>query len=492
MNGTFYFDTGKNFNEEEIYRFYHEHETVSFSIEVELPKNTTAVRFDPVEGYCCFLTNLVVLSDTNIPLNYQVLNGIEVKNNGISFSITDPQILITIKDKINIIKLSCYIFIFSSLNEITYLQTRIEQLHQLIERLRLHIDLTKAKEYYSCNYLERINLYFESYDTEIKRFVRFCCGTPENIPESSFCGNSQETINSILNIHTNTIAESKMFSLLGETSVYDTKKYTKACAKCDIFQLRKWKGSDGLIHLISFNMWPSLCQCRCIYCNNYKLSNNHLHLQNFEKILDIIIHFKNNDMIADDIIWQMASGEITIHPFKDQIYNLVGTQTAQFFTNCFIYDINISKNLATNPKSIINLSIDSGTPQTWKKVKGVDNFNTILDTLQKYSSNCITPEQIYFKYIILPGINDSLEDYRYVVELMKNLKLTELHISCDLRERYTRDNDKSKLLSTATGYLLAILKKNKISYVIYPVHYSPDEIKNSLAFADELLNSGII
>jgi len=490
MNGTFYFDTGKNFNEEETYRFYHKHETVCFNIEIELPINTTAVRFDPVEGYRCFLTNLVVLSDTDIPLNYQVLNGIEAENNDIFFSTTDPQVLVIIKDRMNIIKVSCNIIIFT--NELIYLQTRIEQLHSLIERLRSHIDLTKVKKYRSCNYLNQFHLYFQTYDTESERFVRFCCGAPDNILGSSFCGNSQETIKSILNIHTNIAAESKMFSLLGETSVYETRNYTSPCAKCDLFQLKNWEDSDGLIHYISFNMSPSPCQSRCIYCWNHELSNSHLHPQNFEKLLDIIIYFKNNGMIAEDTIWQMASGEITIHPFKNQIYNLVGTQTAQFFTNCFIYDKNISINLATNPKSVIDLSIDSGTPQTWEKIKGVDNFNTVLDNLHKYSTSCITPEQIVLKYIILPGINDNLEDYRSVVKLMKNLKLRILHISCDLRERNTRDNDKSKSLVSATGYLLAVLKKNNISYAIYPEHYSSDEIKNSVAFANELLSSGII
>jgi len=387
---------------------------------------------------------------------------------------------------------------FSNPNELKYLQTRIERLKSLNEQLCSHIDFTNVKKYRSCPYLERFNLYFESYDTKIGgRFVRFCCSDLDNRPGSSFCGTSQETAAQIKKELTNTVSESKIFSLLDMGGdKYETRKFTSTCAKCDLFQLKEWKGSDGLIHLISFTMSPSPCQCRCIYCGNHKyvnmIKNSFLHLENARKVFDTINCLKNNDMIANDLVWQMASGEITIHPFKDQIYSLIGNQTAHFFTNCFIYDKSISINLATNPNSVINLSIDSGTPQTWKRVKGVDNFSTVLDNLRKYSANCIKPEQITLKYLILPGINDSLEDYTSVIDIMKSLKIKNLDISCDMRERYSRNKEQSKTLSKATGYLLAMLEKNNISYSVHNVHFSSDELKNSFAFSNELLSSGII
>jgi len=149
-------------------------------------------------------------------------------------------------------------------------------------------------------------------------------------------------------------------------------------------------------------------------------------------------------------------------------------------------------NLADNSQSLINLSIDSGTPETWEKIKGFNNFNTVVENLHKYSANCIRQEQIHLKYLILPEINDSLEDYNFFVEIIKDLKVKNIGIACDMRERYSRNEEQSKALIKATGKLLAILKKNNLSYSINHALFSPNEYKDSTAFADELLSSGVI
>jgi len=96
---TFYYDTGKGFSEEEKVHFQHSKETNHFFAWIDLLQNTMAVRFDPVEGCGCFLQNLVVLSDTGVPLDYQILNGLKSENNGITFATNDPQILIDVRQK---------------------------------------------------------------------------------------------------------------------------------------------------------------------------------------------------------------------------------------------------------------------------------------------------------------------------------------------------------------------------------------------------------
>jgi len=133
--------------------------------------------------------------------------------------------------------------------ELLYSQTHIEKLYSLIEQLRSHIDLTKVDKYYSCNYLDRFQLYFETYnDIGGRRFLRYCCSALEPLPGSKLYATAQETVKEIVKNHSNIIAESKMFNLLGGSTVCETRKYTSICAKCDLYQLKDWKGSDGLIH----------------------------------------------------------------------------------------------------------------------------------------------------------------------------------------------------------------------------------------------------
>ena len=113
-NGTFYFDTGKNFNEEETVHFQHDKKTNYLDIKIDLPQNVQSVRFDPVEGCGCFLQDLVIMSDAGETVDFQILNGFKSENKGIAFTTTDPQILIDVKNKkIKKMTVQCNIWLFN-------------------------------------------------------------------------------------------------------------------------------------------------------------------------------------------------------------------------------------------------------------------------------------------------------------------------------------------------------------------------------------------
>jgi hypothetical protein len=112
-SGRFYFDTGKNFNEGEAVHFNHSKEDNHFNYEILLPSDTKAIRFDPVEGYGCFVKDLVIKTDTGNLIDCQILNGFKSENNGIVFTTTDPQILIFADEcKIKKIEVQCDIWFF--------------------------------------------------------------------------------------------------------------------------------------------------------------------------------------------------------------------------------------------------------------------------------------------------------------------------------------------------------------------------------------------
>jgi len=96
---TFYFDTGRGFNKEENVHINHPRETkYSYNI-VNIPKDTKAIRFDPVEGIGCYIEKLNFIYENDISLDYKILNGFKTKNDGIIFTNNDPQILIKLKRK---------------------------------------------------------------------------------------------------------------------------------------------------------------------------------------------------------------------------------------------------------------------------------------------------------------------------------------------------------------------------------------------------------
>jgi wyosine [tRNA(Phe)-imidazoG37] synthetase (radical SAM superfamily) len=157
---------------------------------------------------------------------------------------------------------------------------------------------------------------------------------------------------------------------------------------------------------------------------------------------------------------------------------------------CFIYDEKISQNLHDNPRSAINLSIDAGTPETWKKVKGVDNFDLVTENLVKYFSNSARPGQITLKYIVLPGINDNYEDYQSAMEIMKIFKTGHLTIARDTRIKYSAESPDQGQLITSAAYLLAFCSKYGYSADMFT--YSPEERSQVAVVAKEILAKNMI
>ncbi|WP_225999290.1 radical SAM protein [Paenibacillus sp. BJ-4] len=271
----------------------------------------------------------------------------------------------------------------------------------------------------------------------------------------------EESIKSIIKKRDEIITESKMFSLLDKGD--HERNYTSECAKCPHFNEMTGEG-DGLIHYVNINMYPAPCQAKCTYCSvhnsNFGILNKWLHEERYENMLNAIEWAHDNGMIATDAVWQAASGEITIHPYREKIYDLMKDKAAQFLTNCFIFDKKIAAILGANPRSSINLSIDAGTSETWYKVKGVNNFDKVMNNLDKYSASSVHPEQITLKYIILTGINDNLEDYQGVINIMKRLKIEKLVISRDNRTKTEK---------------LIVSHNNRVKDKFYTEQYSPTD-----------------
>ena len=163
--------------------------------------------------------------------------------------------------------------------------------------------------------------------------------------------------------------------------------------------------------------------------------------------------------------------------------DIVSGSAATFFTNCFRYDERIGDNLATNPASGINLSIDAGTPETWHRVKGRDNFLKVKENLARYYERSLKNGQITLKYIVMPGINDGEQDYKALAELMISLGVDSLFISRDVRYKYKTSDEQSGHLPRAVGTLLRMLSEAGLSGDPHAHYFSPKEIADIEAYA---------
>jgi wyosine [tRNA(Phe)-imidazoG37] synthetase (radical SAM superfamily) len=177
----------------------------------------------------------------------------------------------------------------------------------------------------------------------------------------------------------------------------------------------------------------------------------------YEKVFRALDYALGAGLISPDANWQIASGEIAIHPYRDRFLDIVKGRTVTFYTNCFVFDGNIAAELAANPKSAVFLSIDAGTPETWRKVKGFDNYDDIVGNLRKYRERGSRAGQIKLKYIVLPGINDGCEDYAAVIGIMKSLGVGCMTLSYDAIHKDTMSEPLNARLIESSGRLAAML-----------------------------------
>ena len=335
-------------------------------------------------------------------------------------------------------------------------------------------------QYHSCSLIENFNLNFNGRVDTDQKIVALCCENIEDPPAIALQETGKDTIENFRKMRNYTISESAISK--------KKRKHSRGCVSCAYYQLGNWK-NDDLVHYVNLSMYPAPCQSQCIYCSIYKNDGDAFRsdtvVDGYKKVFDALSYAQISGLISPTAVWQVSSGEITIHPYKEKIFDVIKNQSTAFYTNCFLYDEKIGANLADNPQSFINLSIDSGTPKTWYKVKGFDNFDHVTNNLVRYYTNSVRDGQITLKYIILPGINDNYEDFLSVIEIMNVLHIRHLTLSRDVRYKYSLDEEQSEKLIGAAAYFVALLVKNEKTFDLST--YTPAERELAIAFANVLL-----
>ena len=281
------------------------------------------------------------------------------------------------------------------------------------------------------------------------------------IPGITFADTPRETMRNFAKLRKSLLDEATI-----PAKAASKNRLTSLCEKCPFYQEAEWQPSKR-IQVVTFAMYPAPCQSKCRYCticiHNPIAKNDRfdeeLHGPLYEHYFELLQYARRNKLIAHDATYEVGSGEISIHPYKDKILDFVKGQTTVFLTNGFVYNEKIAAHLSTNPSSCIYCSLDAGTAETWRRVKGVDTFDMAMETLAKYCAKAAQPKQIVLKYIILPDINTNQDDYEAVVQILKRLGLRRLVIAGDVTMNKQEQLDKT---IDAAGHLLATLQRNGI------------------------------
>jgi wyosine [tRNA(Phe)-imidazoG37] synthetase (radical SAM superfamily) len=162
------------------------------------------------------------------------------------------------------------------------------------------------------------------------------------------------------------------------------------------------------------------CNFNCLYCNQKEMLDAIAKIPEdsdsiFELFQKLKPHFDKEKMIIG-----YAAAELTLSKHRDQILDFISEEgwKMQLSTNASIYNEKIAHLMKIGQIELI-VSLDAGTRDTFKKVRGVDLFDKVIHNLEKYRD--FSGKKITLQYIIVDNINDNDEDVNSFIEIVKRL-----------------------------------------------------------------------
>ena len=221
-----------------------------------------------------------------------------------------------------------------------------------------------------------------------------CCGTAEPMIYEDGLDYNKITMKDIQN---------------GRLKVYELMNKNEACMGCDQIVEKDENDIDiGKIQILSAGLF-STCNLRCKYCY---FTHEQLGAQlspKRTKLLPLVKKFADADLLKETVELRVAGGEPTLFEDLPETLNFLAEK---YSSPSFVLLSNSTidkkaKILAENLKNVnkkinktLYTSIDAGTPETYKIVRGKDLFNSACKNIIKYAKKG-TFNNINLKYILL-------------------------------------------------------------------------------------------
>ena len=310
----------------------------------------------------------------------------------------------------------------------------------------------KKKKYVSCNLIE----HGIDFDAES---INLCC---RMVPEKH--------IKLIDNYSGEPINWNKYFSIKNKyRKLMQKGKIIPECKNCIYLEEKEWD-NDNYISYINFNNWIT-CNKHCLYCNlNDWVRNKNKQYNIFPIINDLEVkgYLRKGGHIT------IAGGEPCSAPEFNDLINLFiknDMSNIRILTNATIYSRKVEQGIKEGRINIV-VSVDSGTKETFIKIKRRDFYDKVWENLKKYASIQPEPNRVKAKYIIIPQINDNKEEIDAWIN--KSIEAGIKHLTLDLEMMYYDAN------------------KDKIPEYLYDLfEYAIKQIK-SKGLALELIDRGFI
>ena len=240
-----------------------------------------------------------------------------------------------------------------------------------------------------------------------------------------------------------------------------------ACDGCKQLKDGFYPRENGKLDYICFatNHPGDVCNLRCSYCfvqNRFeKFKETKEGMTTYETIrqLSQLPEYDN-----PNITIELSNGEICVNKYCNEIFDILlkSKWKVRFVTNMTVYNEKFAEFLKTGRTVNVLTSLDSGTAETYKKIKQVDCLDRVVENLKKYP---LEKANLRLKYIFLEGINDNETDVDGFYRIVKDVNCKAIMISSDRCKPLTPKMRKlvAKLVRNAQKDGIKILKSAYLS-----------------------------
>lgn len=195
---------------------------------------------------------------------------------------------------------------------------------------------------------------------------------------------------------------------------------------------------------LSINPHRYLCNCKCVYCGLWK----HPKPLSYP-ILPVLKSLAEQRTLAPDCFFSWGGGEPSI--LKDFEEASLWATKNRYWQNVHTNALRFSPAIAfllREQRGSVNISLDSGSAETYQQVKGVDGFAKVTKSLARYAAAAADPKSITLKYIIFEA-NNTIPEITRFFGLCSQLGIRKVQFSLDFREVNGKGPSQKTLLAAA-------------------------------------------
>lgn len=197
--------------------------------------------------------------------------------------------------------------------------------------------------------------------------------------------------------------------------------YPSQCDGCFELQERDWDNEDYINHLTTGHILK--CNSRCVYCPIGKIPECHNREQDID-MKPIIEELLEKNLLKFNGSLRFVGGEPTLMNEFDWLVDLFSKNNVpEIYVPTSA--IRLSKSLCTALEKVdsaaIVASIDSGTKETFEKVKGTKFFDIVIKNMKTYLKHARKKDFIISKFILFTNYNDTSLEIENWLKICKDI-----------------------------------------------------------------------